>query len=323
LFAAAGSQTSAKLVATVPHPFSLWPSEERNQQSRLDPISGLLIGPPDFRVWEEQHIAICMEEVSRGKFDIVHSHLHVHALMVSHLIDCPLVTTLHGSAWNAALHPALDRYRAWPVVSISNAERQLKPDLNYVATIYNGVQVEKFPMCADKESYLLFAGRLAPEKGAAEAITIARRSGMPLRIAGMIEPQYQDYFDQCVKPYIDDRNITYLGLLSQQELVPHYQRAAAVLFPICWCEPCGMVGIEAQACGTPIIGFDCGALPEVIRHGKTGFVVRDVDEAIAAVDRVKEIDARACRANVEERFSAEVMAHNYERVYRVLIEGKT
>ena len=320
LFAAAGSQTSARLVETVPHPLSLWPAEELDRPRRLDPVAGLLVGPPDFRVLEQQHIAICMESVAKGEFDIVHSHLHVHALVFSRLVDCPIASTLHGSAWNSALHPVLDRYRDQPIVSISNAERQLKPDLNYVATVYNGVRVEEFPLCTDKEPYLLFAGRISPEKGPAEAIAIARRAGMPLRIAGLVEPQYKDYFDQRVKPYLDNRNITYLGLLSQRDLVPQYQHAAAVLFPICWCEPCGMVGIEAQACGTPLIGFHCGALPEVIRDGRTGFVVDGVEEAVAAVRRLAEIDPRECRANVEQRFSSQVMALGYANVYRMLAD---
>jgi glycosyltransferase involved in cell wall biosynthesis len=322
LFAAAGSQTAARLVETVPHPLSLWPAEERNRTRRLDPVSGLLVGPPDFRALEQQHIATCMETVAKGGFDIVHSHLHVHALVFSRLIHCPLVSTLHGSAWNVVLHPVFDRYRDQPIVSISNAERQLKPDLNYVATVYDGVRVEEFPLCTDKEPYLLFAGRISPEKGPAEAIAIARRAGMPLRIAGLVEPQYQDYFDQRVKPYLDDRNITYLGLLSQRDLVPQYQHAAAVLFPICWCEPCGMVAIEAQACGTPLIAFRYGALPEIIRDGRTGFVVQGVDEAVAAVQHLAEIDPRECRANAERRFSAHVMALGYASVYRMLAHEK-
>ena len=319
LFAAAGSQTSAHLVETVPHAFSLWPESERNAPRRFDPVSGLLEGPPDFRAIEQQHVATCIEAAREGGFDVVHSHLHVHGLVFSRLVPCPFVSSLHGAAWVKSSHAVFDRYRDQPFVSLSDAERQLKPDLNYVATVYNGVRIDAFPLCAEKEDYLLFAGRLAPEKGAAEAVQIAKRAAMPLRIAGMIEPQHQAYFDERIKPHLDNRNVTYLGLLSQRDLAPQYQRAAAVLFPISWCEPCSMVGIEAQSSGTPVIGTRYGYLPELIKHAETGFLVDSVDEAAEAVKRLAEIDPRACRANVETRFSASVMAAGYERVYRRLV----
>ena len=319
LFAAAGSQTSARLVETVPHAFSLWPEAERDTPRRFDPVSGLLEGPPDFRAFEQQHIATCIEAVRDEGFDVVHSHLHVHALVFSRLIECPFVSSLHGAAWVKASHAVLHRYRDQPFVSLSDAERQLKPDLNYVATVYNGIRLDAFPLCTEKEDYLLFAGRLAPEKGAAEAVEIAKLAGLPLRMAGLIEPQHQAYFDERIKPHLDNRNVTYLGLLSQRDLAPQYQRAAAVLFPISWCEPCSMVGIEAQGSGTPILGTRYGYLPELIEHGETGFLVDSVEEAAAAVERLTEIDPRTCRANVAARFSTPVMAAGYERVYRRLI----
>jgi len=321
LFAAAGSRTTARLVPTVPHPFSLWREEERNAPRRFDPVSGLLEGPPDFRAWEQRHIATCIEAARDGAYDLIHSHLHVHALVFSRLVPCPLVSSLHGAAWVRASHAVFDRYADQPFVSLSDAERQLKPDLNYVATVHNGIDLEAFPLCREKEDYLLFAGRLAPEKGAAEAVAIARRSGMPLRFAGMIEPQHQEYFDERIKPHLDGRNITHLGLLSQRELAPQYQRAAAVLFPISWCEPCSMVGIEAQSSGTPIVGTRFGYLPELVKHRETGFLVDTVEEAVEAVGRLGEIDPRACHANVAARFSAPVMASGYEQVYRKLVES--
>ena len=322
LFAASGSQTSAQLVETVPHPFEMWPEEEKNTAQRFDQDSGLLVGPPDFRALEQQHIATCIEAARSGSFDVVHSHLHVHALVFSRLIPCPMVSSLHGAAWVKSLHPVFDRYRDQPYVALSEAEKQLKTDLNYVATVYNGVRLDEFPLCTKKEDYLLFAGRLSPEKGPAEAIQIAKKAEMPLRMAGMIEPQYQDYFDEKVKPHLDGPNITYLGCLSQRDLAKQYQRAAAVLFPISWCEPCSWVGIEAQASGTPIIGTKYGYLPELVRQGETGFLVDSVDEAADVTRRLHEIDPKACRANVEERFSVQVMAEAYERVFREVSASK-
>ncbi len=321
LFAAAGSKTSAHLVETVPYPLSMWPQDEVNSPRRFDRQKGLLVGPPQFDQLELQHIAICMEAARSGQFDIVQSHLHVHALVFSNLIDCPLVSSLHGAAWVEAAHPTFDRYRDKPFVSLSNAERTLKPDLNYVGTVYNGIPLDDFPLCRDKDDYLLFAGRLSPEKGAAEAVEIARLAGRPLRMAGMVEAQYQEYFDTRVKPYIDGKNVSYLGLLSQREVAQQYRRAAAVLFPISWCEPCSMVGIEAQASGTAIIGTHFGYLPELVCEGKTGFLVDTVEAAAEAVGKLDRIDPSACRDNIERRFSLPVMAAGYQDIYYKLLEG--
>lgn len=319
LFAAAGTRSSARVVETVPHALSTWPEPERSRPQAYDPASGLLEGPPDGRVLEELHVATCMERAAAGEFDLVHSHLHVHALVYGRLIGCPLVSTLHGAAWVRPAHPVFLRYKDLPFVSLSDAERQLLPELNYVATVHNGIRLDDFPFEPDKDDYLFFAGRLAPEKGAAEAVEVARKSGRRLLIAGMIEPQHQEYYDTKVKPFIDGRNVEYLGLLPQKELAPLYRKAAAVLFMINWCEPCSMVGIEAQASGTPLIGTRFGYLPEIIRDGQTGFLVDTVDQAAEAVEKLPHLDPIACRHNIETRFAAPVMAKGYERVYQTLL----
>ncbi len=321
LFAAPGSKTSARLVVTVPHPFSEWPGDELRRRQQLDPASGLLVGPPDFRVLEQNHIATCMEQVRDGDFDILHSHLHVHALVFSRLIGCQMVTTLHGSAWVRGVHGVLDRYKDMPFVSISDAERNFKPDLNYIATVYNGIDLGMYEFCQDKKDFLLFSGRFAPEKGPADAVQIALRSGMPLKMAGMIEPSYQDYYDQTVKPHVDGRNVEYLGLLTQKDLVPLYQKARALLCPIHWAEPFGLAGVEALACGTPLLGARKGALPEIVQEGRTGFLFDTLDQAVEQVARAADLQPAACRRSVEQRFSAEVMAAGYEKVYWALAEN--
>jgi len=318
LFAAGGSATGATLVETCPYALSTWPEEERTAACRFDPQTGLLEGPPDGRGWEELHIATCMERAAAGEFDVVHSHLHIHALVWSRLIGCPLVSTLHGAAWVRSAHPILTAYKENPFVSLSNAERSLLPELNYVATVYNGIRLEDFPFEPEKDDYLLFAGRLAPEKGPDVAIAIAQRAGRRLLIAGMIEPQYQDYFDARIKPHLDGTRVEYLGLLSQAELAPVYRKAAGVLFPISWCEPFGLVAVEAQASGTPLIATRFGALPEIIVEGQTGFVVDSVDGGVAAVDRLATLSPAACRSNIETRFSAGHMGRGYEAVYRAV-----
>ncbi len=320
LFAAAGSKTSAQLVVTVPHPFSLWPKEELRRTQQFDPASGLLIGPPDFRTLEQNHVATCMECVRDGDFDVIHSHLHVHALVFSRLVNCPMVSTLHGSAWVRSGHTVLDRYRDMPFVSISDAERSFKPDLNYVATVYNGIDLSRYEYRADKQDYLLFSGRFAPEKGAADAVQIARRAGMPLKMAGMIEPAYRDYYEEQIKPHVDGSNVEYVGLLTQRELVPLYQSARAVLCPIHWAEPFGLVGVEALACGTPMLGARKGALPEIIEDGRTGYLFDSIDQAVEQARRVVELQPADCRRSAEQRFSAAVMASGYEAVYRTLGE---
>jgi glycosyltransferase involved in cell wall biosynthesis len=319
LFAAAGSTTSARLAATIPHALATWPEDERNRPQALDPQSGLLEGPPDARILEQLHIASCMERAANGEFDLVHSHLHVHALVFARLIKCPLVSTLHGAAWVRATHPVFRAYKENPFVSLSDAERQFLPELNYVATVHNGIKLESFPFEPDKDDYLLFAGRIAPEKGAAEAVEIARRTGRRLLLAGMIEPQHEGYFDANVRPWIDGKNVEYLGLLSQAELAPIYQKAAAVLFLISWAEPFGLVAVEAQASGTPLIATRFGALPEIILAGETGFVIDSLDQAVAAVDRIDSIAPSACRRNAESRFSASHMAREYDAVYKKLV----
>ncbi len=319
LFAAAGTRTHAELVITCPHALSTWPEPERSRARRFDPTTGLMEGPPDPRVLEELHIATCMEQATTGRFEVVHSHLHVHALGWARLIPCPLVTTLHGSAWVRATHPLLRAYREMPFISLSDAERTLLPELNYVATVYNGIRIERFPYEAEKEDYLLFAGRLAPEKGPDAAIEVALRSGRRLLLAGLVEDQHRGFFEDRIRPHLDGKQIEYLGLLSQDELAPYYRKAAALLLLINWCEPFGLTAVEAQASGTPLIATRFGALPEIIIDGETGFVVDSLEEAVAAARKLDSLSPAACRANAESRFSARVMAKGYEAVYASLV----
>ncbi|MHC4547360.1 MAG: glycosyltransferase family 4 protein [Planctomycetota bacterium] len=318
VFAAGGSEVSGRLVATSPHPLEAWPPEERARPRRFDPKTGLLEGPPDARVLENLHVATCMEQAGAGRFDVVHSHLHVHALGYGRLLPCPLVTTLHGAAWSRANHPLLEAYRDLPFVSLSDAERSFLPGLNYVATVPNGIRLEGFPCERSKEDYLLYAGRFAPEKAPDEAVAVALRAGRRILLAGMIEPQYRDYFARRIEPHLDGERVAYVGDLTQAEVARLYRKAAAVLFLARWSEPFGMVAVEAQASGTPVIATNRGGPAETVRHGETGFLVESREEAVAAVARLGEIDPGACRAHVEERFTAERMAEGYERVYRDL-----
>ena len=320
LFAAAGSAPppGVELVETVPHPLGQWPRDELERERKFDPDTGLLEGPPDLDGYQRLHIARVLHAAANGSFDVVHSHLHVHVLPWAGLIDTPVVSTLHGAAWPRNTHPIFDTFKHQPFVSLSYAERQLKPDLNYVANVYNGVDLDRFAFVAEKEDYLLFAGRLSPEKGPDKAVQIAKKAGRKLHLCGLIEDQHREFYEREVEPHLST-DIEYMGNLSQAELAGQYQKAAAVLFPINWCEPCSMVGIETQACGTPVIGTRFGYLPELIRDGETGFLVDSVDQAAAAIDRLAELDPAACRRNVEERFSVQTMGGGYEAVFRELV----
>jgi glycosyltransferase involved in cell wall biosynthesis len=320
VFAAAGSDVSARLVAPCPHPLEAWPEVERTRPPGYDAGTGLLEGPPSGRTYEELHIATCMERAAAGEFDVLHSHLHVHALVYARLIPCPLVTTLHGAAWSRASHPVLKAYRECPFVSLSDAERDFLPELNYVATVPNGIRIDEFAFAAEKEEFLLYAGRFAPEKGPDLAIDVARRAGRRLLLAGKMEPQYQEYFDAWIAPHLGDA-VEYVGDLTQRELANYYRRAAAVLFLARWSEPFGLVAVEAQACGTPVIATRRGGPAESVVDGETGFLVDTPDEAVAAVGRLAAIDPMACRRNAVERFSAAQMARGYEKVYEALVRA--
>jgi len=305
LFAPAGSETRADLVSTLPYPLAEWPDGEV---------------APDHRVWEEIHIADMARACSAGGFDIIHSHLNVHPLGYADLLPVPMVTTLHGSAWNRAIHPALARYRNHPFVSLSEAERRLFPDLRYVATVFNGVDCDRFAPGRGDGGYLLFAGRMAPEKQPHLAIEVARKAGLPIKLAGLVEDQYRDYFDIGVASQTDGSVVEYVGDLDRESLSRLYGEAIAVVVPLAWDEPFGLVVIESLASGTPVIGWRRGALPELIRHGVTGAIVDDVPGAVSAIDDLDRLDRAECRRDAETRFSIAVMTRGYIDAYRRVID---
>ena len=203
-------------------------------------------------------------------------------------------------------------------ISISNNQRRDAPDLRYAQTVYNGTDTELFTYSDSHEDYLLYAGRIAPEKGVKEAIQVAKTSGHRLLIVGPVNHGSEDYFDQYVKPQLDDR-ILYLGLMDQQQMAKYYQKAKAVLTPVQWEEPFGLTTIEAMACGAPVISLNRGAAPELIINGKTGYIVNSIAEMVEAVGKVDKINRKDCHDHVVNKFSYTQMVNHYEQAFTKVI----
>jgi glycosyltransferase involved in cell wall biosynthesis len=204
-------------------------------------------------------------------------------------------------------------------ISISENQRRDAPDLQFCATVYNGVDPAKFAFSDEHEDYLVFAGRITPEKGVKEAIEIAKQSKRRLFIIGPVAEANQEYFNQYVKPHLNDK-ILYLGFMEQEQLVKYYQKAAALLMPIQWEEPFGLTMIEAMACGTPVIALRRGSVAEVLVDGKTGFICDHVQDMVAAVGKLDQISHKDCRKHVEQHYAVKNMVNGYERAFRAIIK---
>jgi glycosyltransferase involved in cell wall biosynthesis len=294
LFATGDSLTSGKLDAVCPAPY------ERDSTI-------------DVKVWESLHISNLMEKANT--FDLIHNHYDFLPLTYSRLIARPMITTIHGFSSNKII-PVYKKYNSTSAyVSISNADRH--SELTYDRTIYHGIDPLKFGFYEQKEDYLLYYGRIHPDKGTFEAIQIAKRSGYPLKIAGPI--QDQNYYGHKIAPLIDDGNVIYLGNVDQAEGSQLLGRAKALLHPILFEEPFGLSVAEAMMCGTPVIAFSRGSMPELIEHGKTGYLVHKVSGAIDAVKRLGELDPYDCRAHALGKFSIENMIAAYMEVYKKIV----
>lgn len=293
LFAPETSQTSARLVATVPTHLQLLPEEM-------------------WRKYEDRHINNALAAIADLDLEVVHSHLHVHVLDHPRRRRFPLVSTLHGVAWGTDVHPALRWHARENFVSISNREREFLPDLNYVATVPNGINTAEFPI-GDGGSYLAFVGRLAPEKAPHLAVETARKFGMHLLLAGTIEDRHNSYAASLLAGLGDDAD--YLGPLERDDLAYLLGGAYATLMPLRWDEPFGLVVVESLAAGTPVVAWNRGAMPEVVDDGLTGYLVRNVDEAVAALAKVSALSRAHCARVARERFDRSVMADGYADVY--------
>jgi glycosyltransferase involved in cell wall biosynthesis len=301
LFASGDSCTSAKL-----EPF--WPRALRLDGSVRDPNA--------------LHMAM-LEHVRRraDTFDALHFHLDYYPFSLFSRQRTPYVTTLHGRLDLPEHQPAFDTFSSAPVVSISNAQRRPLPQANWVRTIYHGLPERLLMPQSVKPSYLAFLGRIAPEKRVDIAIRVAEHCGMTLKVAAKIDRADKDYYDEEISPLMSSPYVDYIGEINDHEKSAFLSGAVALLVPIDWPEPFGLVMIEAMACGTPVIAFNRGSVPELVEEGLTGFIVEDEAGAIGAVDRLSHLSRTRIRERFEQRFTARRMALDYLAVYRELMEG--
>ncbi len=257
-----------------------------------------------------------------GSFDVIHSHIDYIPYPLYRRMRTPHVTTLHGRLDIPNLVNLYREFSDIPVVSISNYQRLPLSWANWVDTVYHGLPENLYQYHEKSGEYLAFLGRISPEKRADYAIEIARRAGLTLKIAAKVDKVDREYFEMVIKPMLNHPDIEYIGEIGEAEKKEFLGNAMALLFPIDWPEPFGLVMIEAMACGTPIIARLQGAVPEVMEQGVTGFIVRDIDEAVQAVNAISTLNRKRCREVFEERFTARKMAERYISVYERLIEQK-
>ena len=304
LFAPGDSQVDCELVPTVPT--SLWSSGYRGDL-------GAYLNVTLAKAWSRS-----------GDFDIIHSHLDTMGLPFARWCPTPVVSTLHGRL-DGMGHPALlDEFSDVPLVAISESQRRWSPQANWVATIPHGLDLARAPFGAVSGTYLAFIGRIAPEKGVADAVALARTSGLPLRMAAKVYDQRErELFEQVVVPAIDEGVVEFLGEVGPAQRDELYAGALATLMLGAWPEPFGLVAIESMATGTPVIARRAGALPEIIEHGRSGFLIDDLQEAALAVELAGGLDRRHVRQRALTRFSAERMVDDYERLFGTLVGVNT
>ena len=299
------------------HDVTLFASRDSRTAARLAPGA-----PPALRLSGEEpnrgiwH-TLMLERVmaSADQFDVIHFHTDYLHLPVTRRLSVPHVTTLHGRLDIPALGPLYAEFDEVPLIAISDSQRTPLPRANWVGTVHHGLPLDLYRPGLGDGGYLVFLGRISPEKRPDLAIRIAREAGMELRIAAKVDAEDRLYFEREIRPLLDEPGVTMVGEVGDSAKGELLSRAVAMLFPIDWPEPFGLVMIEAMACGTPVIAFPRGSVPEVIDHGATGYLVGGLGDAIQAVRRLDTFDRVRCREIFEARFSAPRMARDYLRVY--------
>jgi glycosyltransferase involved in cell wall biosynthesis len=301
LFASGDSVTSAKLEA-------MWPRALRLDGTVRDPNALNMMA---------------IERVCRRarEFDLIHCHLDYFPFSLMSRQSTPFLTTLHGRLDLPEHQPTFEVFSGVPIVSISNSQRRPIPKANWMGTVPHGLPADLLQPLPVQPRYLAFLGRISPEKRVDRAIGIAQRCGLPLRIAAKVDRADQDYFNETIKPLLSTPGVDYIGEISDDQKSEFLSGAIALLVPIDWPEPFGLVMIEAMACGAPVIAFNRGSVSEIVEDGVTGFVVEDKTSAAGAVRKIGSLSRNAVRRRFEERFTARRMAEDYVRLYRSMIEN--
>lgn len=302
LFASGDSQTSARLVPVV------------DRALRLNPAR------PDHVIWHTLMVDRVREMAA--SFDVIHFHIDTVHLPVALQLETPSLSTLHGRLDLPDLQPLYRRFQAHPLVSISNSQRRPLASARWLGTVYHGLPLDLYGFHPEPQDYFAFVGRISPEKRCDRAIEIAVACNTPLRIAAKVDRADRAYFEQVIEPQLDHPLVTFVGEIDDATKNGFIGNARAFLMPVDWPEPFGLVLVEALACGTPVIAYGHGSVPELIDDGLTGFVVHDQQQAIDAARRIGEIDRRRCRETFERRFDASVMARHYVQLYRELAAAR-
>jgi len=289
-------------------------------QARLVPVV-----PQALRLCKEcidtmAHHVLELEKVAQqaNTFDVIHFHIDYLHFPLSRCRAYTHVTTLHGRLDLPDLVPLYEEFSEMPVVSISNAQRTPISTANWQETVYHGLPGDLYQFHSGPGKYLAFLGRISPEKRVDRAIEIARRAGLPLKIAAKVDKADQEYFEREIKSLLAQPHVEFIGEVNEEQKNDFLGNAIALLFPIDWCEPFGLVMIEAMACGTPVIAFRRGSVEEVMVPGRSGFICDTVEEAVEAMDQIKQLDRAQCRRVFEERYTVSRMARDYAEIYRRL-----
>jgi glycosyltransferase involved in cell wall biosynthesis len=305
------------------HEVTLFASGDSVTRARLEPVwPRALRLDPSIRDRIAPHMLL-MEMVRRqaDQFDVLHFHMDYYSFSVFKRQDTPFVTTLHGRLDLPEQQPVFDTFNTAPVISISNAQRQPLPQAKWLSTVYHGLPEKLYMPQPVEQGYLVFLGRISPEKRVDTAIGIARRCGLPIRIAAKVDEADREYFERTIRPLLALPGVEFIGEISDAQKAEFLSGAHALLFPIDWPEPFGLVMIEAMACGTPVIAFNRGAVPEVVDEGVTGFIVEDEIGAVAAVNRLARVPRAGVRRRFEERFTSRRMAQQYVEAYKAVIRA--
>jgi glycosyltransferase involved in cell wall biosynthesis len=262
-----------------------------------------------------------MVEKQAKDFDIIHSHIDYLYFPIMRRSQNIYITTLHGRLDIPELAPLFSEFREIPLVSISNSQRRPVANSNWKGTVYHGLPIDMYTFNKNGGDYLVFIGRVSPEKRVDRAIEIAKKAGIQIRIAAKVDKADKDYFDSKIKKLLDHPLVDFIGEVGEKEKDELLGNALGLIYPIDWPEPFGLAMIESMACGTPVIAYSCGSVPEVVDEGKTGFVVNSQKEAVEAVRKLKGLDRKICRNIFEKRFSAERMADDYLMIYESMLNG--